>query len=157
MVDANLIPKNLRKPFHIVSRPSQVHLTILSEFCRHEVVIGADPVNLEVARVQCDGYVAGYMTLRACEEGLQVAHDGVEVLSFMKPVAVKLRQLIFPATLPFGEHVFLQSVMRFYDKDRRCRFKANPSLNPDDCIAYMYVASDAERPGDSLQLLDCFR
>src|SRR5258707_15592513 len=74
----------------------------------------------------------------------------------MKPVAIKLRQLVFPTQLPFDKHMFFQSMMSFDDQNRGCSFKSNTSFDANDRVTYMNIATDTKWPCDFLKHLNCF-
>src|SRR5690606_6010934 len=99
-------------------------------------------------------YVACHVCLAVCEECFDVAHDRIEVLSFVQPVAVELPKLILPAQLPFREDVFFERVVRFNDDYGCSRFESNTPFNANDSITNMYITAYGVGAGDFLQMLD---
>src|SRR5690242_4953506 len=87
--------------------------------------------------------VTGYISLRIGQKCFDVTHDRIQVLTFMQPVTIELGKLIFPAQLPFGEHVFFKRVMSFQDQHGCSGFESNPTFNTNDGIADMNISSNA--------------
>jgi hypothetical protein len=75
---------------------------------------------------------------------------GIEVLAFMQPVTIELCQLIFPAQLPFGEHVFFECMVCF-DHYHWCgSFKSHTAFYTDDSVTHMHISSYPVRAGNGL-------
>ena len=100
--------------------------------------------------IECYRNLACHLLLCAGEKRLDITHNRIEILPFVQPVAVKLRELVLPAELPLGEYVLLQGVMCFNDKDRRRGFETDASFNPNNSIANMNIATNAVRPCQGL-------
>ena len=60
----------------------------------------------------------------------------------MEEHSIPVADLILPILLPLGEGIFLKEAVGTDDKHRSSSLKAYSSLDADDCIADMTVASD---------------
>src|SRR5688572_19388274 len=92
--------------------------------------------------------------LRAHEKRLDVTAHGIEQLSFVHEVAVRLCEQLLDPLLARREHELLELAMRQEQRFGGGRLEGHTSLGADDGIAQMNAAADAERGRDSLQQLD---
>ena len=106
MIDSGLIAENFGESPNIVASPSRVHFSIFTKSAIHEIVGRFNAYNLKMVGLQLNKYLTGYLLLRLKQIGFYIPHHRIQHLAFMQPVSVKLRQLVFPAELPFGKHMF---------------------------------------------------
>src|SRR6187402_1543792 len=142
MIDAGLIAKDLSEALDIISGPCLIHLTIAAKLCRHEIVIGLDTCQLKPVWQEGNRHPARNKSLRRCKESLDVAHDRIEVLSFVQPVAIPGGHLILPVELPLGEGVLFQKMMCLDNNQRGSSLESDAAFDTDDGIAHVYIAAD---------------
>src|SRR6476660_1233631 len=97
--DGCLVTKYFAEPAYIIPAPSCIHLTIFSKAAAHQVIIGMNAGYLETVGQELHKHIAGYLLLCTGKECFNITHDRIKDLSFMQPVAIELRQLVFPVQL----------------------------------------------------------
>src|SRR5215210_6449876 len=110
--------------------------------------------HMEAARPEPHPSLTGDARLRARDQGLDVPEGGVEVLSFVQPVTIEARQLIFPERLPLGEHQLLELTVSSDEEQRGASLEADTPLDPQCGLPHMDVAADPILGGDLTQPFD---
>src|SRR5690606_36881518 len=85
---------------------------------------------------------------------LCIAHDGIMYLSFVHPVAIKGRELVFPTELPFGKGLFFQGMMCLDKNQRRSGLKTHAPLNANDRVSHIDIPTNTVRLSDCLSFLN---
>src|SRR5690606_19608441 len=154
VIDHGLVAEYLRESSDILTGPAQVHLSIFTELRRHQVVRRNYSCNLKSVWVQLQVNVSRHVVLGACQERFYVAHNGIEVLALMQPVAVELGELVLPAQLPFCEDMFLKRVVCLEYDHRGGGLKTDAPLDTDNGVPNVNVPPDGIGPRDLLEALD---
>src|SRR5207244_1630480 len=92
----------------LLARPSPVGLAVGAYFAVEQRVGAAAAFDLDVPFEEPHADIARDGLLAAADQGLDVAHHGVEIEALVEHVAVYVRQMVFPELLLFGEHELLQ-------------------------------------------------
>src|SRR5688500_11432204 len=81
--DTGLVAENLTETSYIFTAPAAVHFAILAKLAAHQVELRFNTNHLEAIGQQLYKHITRNLLLRAFEEGLDIAHDGVHDLSFV--------------------------------------------------------------------------
>src|SRR5690606_31638999 len=146
----HLVTKYLGESLHVIARPRIIHFTVTAKFARHQVVCGFNSDHSKPVGVQFNKHLATDRLLCALQERFNIAHHRVVHLSFMHPVTVKRRQLVFPAQLPFGEGMLFQGMVRFDDNQWSSSLEPYASFNANYGVTHMDIASDTVWLGNGL-------
>ena len=96
------------------------------------------------------------MPLATGEHGLDVGHHRLQILAFVQEHTIPIGHLFLPVLLPFRQSKLLEIAMSANDEHGRSRLEAHTTLDANDGIAHVAVASDSESCTDFLDLLDGF-
>src|SRR5688572_7747814 len=96
MIDGGLVTEYLAEASYILAGKTRIHLTILAKLAVHQVIFRINTGNLETIRHQLNEYISCYIPLAGFQVSFNVSHDGIQYLSFMQPVTIKLCQLVLP-------------------------------------------------------------
>src|SRR5688572_30060684 len=127
MIHHSLVAKYPAESSYIVTGEACIHFTILTKLAIHQVKLTFNTCHLEAIWIQLYKHISCHIALCSFQESFDITHYGIEYLSFMEPVAIKLCKLVLPVELPFGEYMFLQCMVRLENDHRSCSFKTYAS------------------------------
>src|SRR5215469_13516025 len=146
--------EDAREAERIRRRPLAGRLAVHAARGGHERVGRLDSLDEEIPGLELHVHLAGHALLRGDEQRLDVAAHGIEQLTLVHQVAVRLRQQLLDALLPPGESELLELAVRGEQHLGRRRLERDASLGADDGVTEMDAAADAEGCSERLQLLD---
>src|SRR5690348_10540410 len=101
----------------------------------HERVGRLDAFDEEIAGAKLDAHLTGHPLLRGEEQRLDVTAHGIEQLTLVYEIAIRLRHRFLDALLAAREHELLELPVRGEQHLGSRRFERDASLGPDDGIA----------------------
>ena len=132
---------HLDESLSIFRRPCLGSLTIFTQFVLHEVVRRINTYSLERVRTQFESHLTSHVTLRRCEHCLDIRHYRFEILTLVQEHAVPVAHLVFPVLLPLRQGVLLKESVCTNDEHRSCSLETYTTLDADDGITYVTVAT----------------
>src|SRR5579885_510102 len=131
---------DLREAERISGSPLARRLAVHAFGSRHQRVGGLDTFDEEVAWPKLHAHRAGHALLRGTEQRLDVAAHGIQQLTLVHEIPVRLRDRLLDALLAAGEHELLELPVRGEQHLGGRRLECNASLGADDRIAEMNAA-----------------
>src|SRR6185312_15444771 len=120
----------------------------------HERVGRFDAFDEEVSGAKMDAHLTGHPLLRGEQQRLDVTTHRIQELALVYEVAIRLRHRFLDALLAAREHELLELPVRGEQHLGSGRLECDAPLGPDDGIAEMNAAADAERRCERFQRLD---
>ena len=108
----------------------------------------------EVVRHESNLYLSGHILLYAVHHGLHVPAYRIEIHGLMHLLTVPSGNLLLPIELTLCESMLLKKVMSLHDDKRSRCLETYTTLDTDDGVTDMYVATDSERTCNITDCLD---
>ena len=145
---------NLNEALCLVGSPTCLSFSILAKLALGQVIGRVDTYSLESIRTELKYCCTCYVALAAGEHCLDIWHYWLQILALVQEHSVPVGYLVLPVLLPLRECRLLKKSVCLDNQLRSCCLETYATLDADDGVAHVGIATDSVRCTNFLDLLD---